>query len=142
MEDINAFEYSKLKIMNERPSKIVSWITILIILFVILLIISLLFKFNIYQNNIGYIDNNYNLRIIINDSSFPISKKYKLYIDNKRYKYKIIKIEKKDRYYELLIKCKLNKELLISNNIITVRFKKGETTLMKELIKKIKKGMV
>lgn len=141
MEDINVFNYSKIKLMNERPSKIVSWNTILFIILILFIIISIFLKYHIYSDYVGYIDNN-NIRIIIDNKSFPVKNNYKLYIDNKKYQYEIINIEKKNEYYELLIKCNLNKSLLINNNVIKVTFQKETTTFMKEIIKKLKRGMV
>lgn len=143
MENLNAFNYSKMKLINEKPSKIISWITILCILSLVFILISILFKINKYTNTIGYVEikEDYNLKIIIDKSLFPIKKNYKLYIEDNKYDYKIIKINKLDTYYELLVDCKLEKELLINNNILKIRFKTGKTTLIKELIKKIKKGM-
>ena len=144
MENIDVFAFSKLKLMNDKPSRIVSWITILVVFVIFFVVLGIFLNFNIYSSYIGYVEinNDYNLRIIINDKSFPINKNYKLYIDNKRYSYKITKIEKSNGYYELLVNCKLDENLLINNNILTVRFKKYSTTLMKEMLKRIKKGMV
>ena len=143
MEEIDVFAYSKLKIMNEKPSKIISWITILATLFFTLLIISIFFKYHLYSNYIGYvqIDNKYNIKVIIDDELPTLNKDYKLYINNHKYKYKIVEINKQVGYYEMYIKCDLDKSILINNNIITVRFKKEQTTLIRELIKKFKKGM-
>ena len=80
MENINVFVYSKLKLINDRPTKVVSWITILIITFILFLIISIFLKFHIFSRHIGYIElnNNYNLKIIVDDKSFPIKSNYKL----------------------------------------------------------------
>ena len=144
MENIDAFEYSKLKLINENPSKVISWITILIVTLVLFLIFSIFLKYNIYKNYIGYIDinDNYNLKIYVDQSSFPLNKKDKLYINNKKYKYKIIKINLLDNYYEILIDCKLDKNLLINNNIINLRFKKGSTTLITEIINKLKEELM
>lgn len=143
MENLNAFNYSKMKLINDKPSKIISWITILCILSLVFILISILFKINKYLTTVGYVEINedYNLKIIVDKSSFPIKKNYKLYIEDYQYDYKIIKINELDMYYELLVECKLDKELLINNNILKVRFKTGTTTLIKEWIEKIKKGM-
>ena len=72
----------------------------------------------------------------------PIKKNYKLYIEGKRYEYEIVDIKEYDNYYELFIKCKVDKNLLINNNLLTLNFVKNKTTLMNEIIKKIKKGMM
>lgn len=144
MENINVFVYSKLKLINDRPTKVVSWITILIITFILFLIISIFLKFHIFSRHIGYIElnNNYNLKIIVDDKSFPIKSNYKLYIDNKKYEYKILSVEKQIGYYEILVSCNLDDDLLINNNIVTITFQKEETTLIKEIIKKLKKGLI
>ena len=144
MENINVFAYSKLKLMNEKPSKIITWINILLLSLILFIILSIFLKYNIYSTHIGYIEitDNYNLKVIVDNTSLPIKKNYKLYIDNKQYNYKIIKIDKLSGYSEILISAKLDNKVLINNNIVTVRFKKNKTTIMNELIKKIKKGMV
>lgn len=144
MEDINVFNYSKLKLMNEKPSKIVSWLTILAIIFILFTIFSIFLKINLYSQHLGYIEinDNYNLKIIIEDKDFPVRNNYKLYIDNKNYDYKIININKQVGYYELLVNCNIDENLLINNNLVTIKFQRGQTTIIKELIKKLKKGLI
>ena len=144
MDNINVFNYSKLKLMNEGPSKLVSWLTIIISLLILFLIFSIFFKYNIYSSHVGYIEisGNYNLKVIVDDKAFPIKNNYKLFIDNKNYKYKVVNIVKQVGYYELLINCNLDSYLLINNNIVTVRFQKEKTTIFKELEKKITKGLI
>ena len=144
MEDINVFNYSKLKLMNEKPSKIVSWLTILAIIFILFTIFSIFLKINLYSQHLGYIEinDNYNLKIIIEDKDFPVKNNYKLYIDNKNYDYKIININKQVGYYELLVNCNIDENLLINNNLVTIKFQRGQTTIIKELIKKLKKGLI
>ena len=143
MENLNAFNFSKMKLLNEKPSKIISWITILCILSLVFILISILFKINKYYITYGYVEikDNYNLKIIIDKSSFPIKKNYKLYIEDNKYDYKIININEMDLYYEILVYCNLDNELLINNNILKIKFEIGTTTLMKEFKEKIKKGM-
>lgn len=144
MEEIKAFEYSKMKVIKDNPSKIISWITILILLLVIFLIISIFFHFSIFKEYIGFIDisDNYDIRVMVDRSFFPVNSEYELYIDNRKYEYQITKINHLDQYSEVFIKCKLDKKVLTDNNIINVRFKKYTTTLIKEFIKRIKKGMM
>lgn len=143
MEDLNTFNYTKMKLLTDKPSKVISWITILCILSLVFILISILFKINKYLNTIGYVEINedYNLKIIIEKSSLPIKKNYKLYIEDYQYDYKIIRINEQDMYYELLVDCKLDDKLLINNNPLKIRFKTGTTTFIKEWIRKIKKGM-
>ena len=144
MESINAFEYSKLKLLNENPPKVISWITILILFVILGLFFSVFFQFYIFSTYTGYIDTNddYNIRVVVDKDIFPIKDNYELYIDNKKYDYEIINIDYYNGYYEVFIDCNLDDEILVNNNIVTVRFKKYKTTLIKEFIKKIRKGLM
>lgn len=144
MNKIDAFKNSKMKIMYSSPSRIISWITIVLIIIISFLIISIFYKYNTYIKVISYVNINekYNIRGIIEKKDMPIKKNYKLYIEGKRYEYEIVDIKEYDNYYELFIKCKVDKNLLINNNLLTLNFVKNKTTLMNEIIKKIKKGMM
>ena len=144
MNKIDAFKNSKMKIMYSSPSRIISWITIVLIIIISFLIISIFYKYNTYIKLISYVNINekYNIRGIIEKKDMPIKKNYKLYIEGKRYEYEIVDIKEYDNYYELFIKCKVDKNLLINNNLLTLNFVKNKTTLMNEIIKKIKKGMM
>lgn len=144
MESINAFEYSKLKLLNENPPKVISWITILILFVILGLFFSVFFQFYIFSTYTGYIDTNddYNIRVVVDKDIFPIKDNYELYIDNKKYDYEIINIDYYNGYYEVFIDCNLDDEILVNNNIVTVRFQKYKTTLIKEFIKKIRKGLM
>ena len=144
MESINAFEYSKLKLLNENPPKVISWITILILFVILGLFFSVFFQFYIFSTYTGYIDTNddYNIRVVVDKDIFTIKDNYELYIDNKKYDYEIINIDYYNGYYEVFIDCNLDDEILVNNNIVTVRFQKYKTTLIKEFIKKIRKGLM
>lgn len=144
MDNINVFKYSKMRMMSEQPPKVISWITVLIILVFIFISVGFFYRFDVYSTVIGYVDINdeYNLRIIIDKEEFPIKNDYELYIDNKKYTYEIIDIKESQQIYQVLINCNLEEELLVSNNIITIKLKKGKITLMDVLIKKIKEGII
>ena len=144
MDKIDVFKNSKMKIMYSSPSRIISWITIVLVIIVSFFIISISYRYNTYIEVISYVNINekYNIRGIIEKKDMPIKKNYKLYIEGKRYEYEIVDIKEYDNYYELFIKCKVDKNLLINNNLLTLNFVKNKTTLMNEIIKKIKKGMM
>lgn len=141
MDKIDVFKNSKMKIMYSSPSRIISWITIVLIIIVSFFIISISYRYNTYIEVISYVNINekYNIRGIIEKKDMPIKKNYKLYIEGKRYEYEIVDIKEYDNYYELFIKCKVDKNLLINNNLVTLNFIKNKTTLMNEIIKKIRK---
>lgn len=142
MESYSAFEYSKLKLLSERPSHVISWITILMILLVLFLLFSIFFKYNVYEHYVGVIEleNDYNLKVYVDKKIFPLKKDYKLYLDNKKIKYKIVKVNDAGMYQELLLDCKLDDNIMMNNNIVNVKFKKYQTTFLKEIIKKLRKG--
>ena len=48
MNKIDAFKNSKMKIMYSSPSRIISWITIVLIIIISFLIISIFYKYNTY----------------------------------------------------------------------------------------------
>ena len=59
-----------------------------------------------------------------------------LYIKDKKYKYKLINIDKK----KYILNLKLEDSIKIQNNIVRVNIKKEKTTVFKILKNKIKKG--
>ncbi len=142
MENISAFEYSKLKLMNEEPSKVISWITILLILLCLFILFSIFFKYNLYEQYPGIIELNdhYNVKLYVDKKIFPLKKNYKMYLDDKKIKYSVYKINDTGTYYELFLDCQLDDNLLINNNLVTIKIKKRQTTLLKEIIRKIRKG--
>lgn len=124
---------------RKMPKSIISWITILIITF-ILSLIFINIPFNTYKSFNGYIfkyKEKFYIRVLINKSDFPIYKKDTLYIKDKKYKYKIINIDKK----KYILDLRLDNSIKIENNIVIVNIKKEKTTVFKILKNKIKKGI-
>ena len=138
MDNLDIYNDSAIILDNKTPKKIISWITILIMLLILFLIFSFI-PFNVYKPLIGYVeikDNNSYLILDINESDFPINKDNKLYIKNEKYDYKIISV--KDN--KLIISINLSNNLKINGNTITVNILKNRTTLFKIIKNKIKKG--
>lgn len=124
---------------RKMPKSIISWITILIITF-ILSLIFINIPFNTYKSFNGYIfkyKEKFYIRVLINKSDFPIYKKDTLYIKDKKYKYEIINIDKK----KYILDLRLDSSIKIENNIVIVNIKKEKTTVFKILKNKIKKGI-
>ena len=123
---------------RKMPKSIISWITILIIVFVFTLIFINI-PFNTYKNFNGYIfeyEGKFYIEVVVNKSDFPIKNKDILYIKDKKYKYKLINIDKK----KYILDLKLEDSIKIQNNIVRVNIKKEKTTVFKILKNKIKKG--
>ena len=93
MDKIDIYNDSAIILEKKTPKKIISWITILIILTLIFLFLSFL-PFNLYKTKVGYVnivDNNSYIVLPIDESDFPVHKNKKLFIKNKKYNYKIVK---------------------------------------------------
>ena len=144
MESMDVFKNSKMRLMNEQPSKIFSWITILFILMFLFIIIGFSYHFNVYKKALGYVEigDKYNLRVIVSDDLIPLRKDYELFIENKKIDYEVIDIQNINQYYQVFLKSDIDENLLIDNNIITINFRKYQITLIDAIIRKIKKGMV
>lgn len=114
-----------------------------VILFMVLLFLILLMfiPYKEYQNYTLYInDDNYKLVV---DSNFFPARRYSLYINKKKYDYKLISIDNNylvdnKRYYEISIDIKLDKSIIKSKNILNVKVLKKKTTVMKKIINELK----
>ena len=137
-DNLDIYNDSAIILEKKTPKKIISWITILI-MFTILFIVFSFIPFNIYKPLFGYVDltNNSSYLILdINKSDFPVNKNNELYIKNKKYNYKIVRIEED----KLVLNLNLDDNLKIQNNIITANLLKNRTTLFNIIKNKIKKG--
>ena len=137
-DKLDIYNNSAIILEKKTPKKIISWITILIILTLIFLFLSFL-PFNLYKTKVGYVnivDNNSYIVLPIDESDFPFDKSNKLYIKNKEYSYKVVSIE--DNL--VLLDINLDDNLKIQNNIVKLNILKDRTTLFKIIKNKIKKG--
>ena len=137
-DKLDIYNDSAIILEKKTPKKIISWITILIILTILFVVFSFI-PFNIYKPLYGYVDitNNSSYLILdVNNSDFPVNKNNELYIKNKKYNYKIVKIEED----KLILSVNLDNNLNIQIYIITVNILKNRTPLFKIIKNKIKKG--
>ena len=137
-DNLDIYNDSAIILEKKTPKKIISWITILIILTILFVVFSFI-PFNIYKPLVGYVDitNNSSYLILnISNSDFPVNKNNELYIKNKKYNYKIVKIEED----KLILKVNLDNNLKIQNNMITANILKNRTTIFKIIKNNIKKG--
>lgn len=132
---------NKYQIKNRTNNSITYFIMLLVIISLIIINIFLNYQYYINDSYTGYINENYKLVLYVDDISNI--NKYKLYVENKNYKFKVNSIS--DEYfiidgktcYQIELDINLDKDLLIKNNIIEVILQKGKTTVYQ----KIKKGM-
>ena len=137
-DNLDIYNDSAIILEKKTPKKIISWITILIIL-TILFVVFLFIPFNIYKPLFGYVDITNNSSYLILDfdkSDFPFNKNNELYIKSKKYDYKVVRIEEN----KLILNVNLDNNLKVQNNIVTANVLKNRTTLFNIIKNKIKKG--
>lgn len=138
MDNLDIYKDSSIILDRAIPSKIISWITILIALILLFIVFSFL-PFNIYKSMIGevnIVDNDSYIILSQEYSDFPVNINNKLYIKDKKYNYEVVKIEED----KTIIKVDIEDDLKIQNNIVIINILKNRTTLFKIIKNKIKKG--
>lgn len=143
---------SSILINSQTPRRIVSFRTILIVTFIIFIIIGNYYKYPRYLNYRGNIikeDNKYLIKTLIKEDDLLKLKKSNLIIEKESLDFTINYIDpiyyldqQQQKHYEITLNSLLPKEFKQENMPILVKFKLSKTTLVKELIKKIKKGMI
>ncbi len=139
-------------ITTEIPKRIISWITILIITFTSILIFGIYYKYPKYLNYQGNIikeNEKHLIKILVKEDDILNIKKGKLILNKFEIYHEIYYINpiysidiKEEKYYEILINCNLSDDLKYEQLPVIVKFELSNTTLMQEIINKIKKGMM
>ena len=136
-------------IINKKTSKvIILWLLFLIISFILFIIISLKYEYNIYDSYFGYIkkiDNSFYTIIYIQKDKISELSTSTLLVDDLEYDFEIVSIS--DEYfvndnelcYEVILNLNLKEKYLIENNIINIILKNDKTTIYQELKKGLKK---
>jgi len=151
MNNIDIFYNSEI-IKRRKSFKIKYYIISMFFLLIGLLVFISCFKYNPYVNLNAIVvkeNNSYYLKTLVKlEQINDINQKY-IIISNKKYKYKVKNIsqnyildEKYNRYYEVLLESNIDSKLVIGNNIINVSIEMPKTTLLKQIIKRIKKEVV
>lgn len=150
MNNIDVFYNSEI-ILRKKSFKIKYYMISMFILIGALFIFITFFEYTSYTNLKAIVkkDNEgYYLKTLIQEQNFNDINKNYLIINDKKYKYKIKNIsegyildENYNKYYEVLLETKINSNLIIDNNIVDINIKKNKTTILKQIIEKIKKGM-
>ncbi len=136
-------------IKAEIPRKITSWGSLLIITFISIILFGTYYKYHKYLKYTGNVvkDNEkYLIKIVVEEDEILNIKKGILILNNKELEHEIFYIkpvyyleDQNQKYYEVFVKCNLEKAYQYENLPITVKFKLPETTLMKEVLKKLRK---
>lgn len=148
--NINTFNNSSIVYRRKENIFIISWIYIFLIGSIFLCIISLFYKytvFNIYYAKVVKTKEDNYIYMTVDSDFISIRNRNYLEIDGKETKCKLKMFSDKyfylnqKKYWEVTYRCELDEELNVNDNVIEVRVDKRKTTLFKELVSKIKKGV-
>ena len=150
MEAIDIFDNSPLILEKKRPLYIISYLTVILIVILAIILIASLYEYSPYKSYLGKIvisENDFYINILMEDRDVSFLNK-NILINNKKYISKTVSIsntayigENTKKYHEVKIKSNIDDNLIIQNNIIQINIKLPKTTLLKELIKNIRKGL-
>lgn len=138
---------NKYFINNKRCDIATIWLMILFIFLLLFLNISLNYEYRNYDKYLGYIKNLDGLKLFVYVKEEEVSSinSYDLIVNGSKLNFEIESISK-DVYiidglkcYEIVLDTKLDKNLLIENNVVNVVFEKNYTTLFDEFKKGINK---
>jgi len=131
MDNIDIFNNSAIIMNRKTPPKIISWITVIIVLLLLGILLSF-YKFDRYYVYQGYFDSNNNLCLIVDYKYFDTIKNKYVYYDNKKYDYEIISmkpvINEKENYWVVLVKLDFKK--IDSDEIMNFKVKSDEITVL------------
>lgn len=139
-------------IYSQVPKKIISFITILIITFIVFIIVSTCYKYPRYLNYRGNVikgEDKYLIKTLILEDDLLEIKTGKLLINGNNIDFKINDVgqiyyldQQEQKYYEVILNPVLSKEFKYDNLPVVMKFELPKTTLIKELVNKLKKGMM
>lgn len=146
---IDIFNNREVLYKNNSNNKVISWITIVILGSVVLLSISLFYKFKLYSIYNGKVikneKDNY-IELNVDDSFFKYKNRNYYIINEKKYRCHINEIAdsyyiSEKKYYSVKINCDISKDININNSIVEIKVDEGKVTLFEVFVKKIKKGI-
>lgn len=134
-------------ILNKKvPYYFKVWILIHIIMFLLLLALSMVYKVEKRIEYVGYYQKEV-IKMLVDENYFSLSTNEVL-LQRKNYRYNVEKIEPvayeegKASLWEVSISLNLPENLKIENNQLKLSFLREKETIFKQFIKKIKKGMI
>lgn len=128
-------------ILNKKSNIYIIIFSILLFIFMMVSIIIVVFyKFYEYETCLGIVNDDY--KVVIYFKKFSRLNEYELYLEEEKLEFSVYSISSEyfiinnENYYEIILDVKLDDIYKIKNNILTLKFKKYETTYLQ----KIKKG--
>ena len=146
MLEFNEFRNTNEYMIRKEPKKIYLFSNLLIIITICLIFIGTILKYNKYDTYLATIlsdgNNNY-LNIVMLESEVKKLKDCELIIEKQNYDFKIIEITKNeiDNNYNIVLDVKFNDEAIKENKYFVIKLKHKETTIFKEIVKRIREEL-
>ena len=146
MDDIDIYLNSSTMLLKKTPSRIVSWVTMLFLFLIFLVCFMVFYKYKKYLKYDAYIKNGY-IEFYVDKEFFNKINNNKVLIKEKNYDYDVVSILEfsyengVNDLWKITIKVDLEKNMLIENNYFQIQFLESEGTIIKRIVKKIKKGL-
>lgn len=146
--NINIFENKSTIYLRKSDYKIVSWITILIIGSLLLISLSLFYKFElftIYHAKVINTDEENYISVLVDNEFLKSKKRNYLEINNEECKCHLIDssnnyiIINNLKYWQLNYECELSIENNINNNLLEVKIRNDKQSLFQYILEKIRK---
>lgn len=149
-DNLDIFNNSKAVYMQKTNNKIISYITIIFIVSILFLLLSVFYKyeiFNIYYGKVYKQDDESYLILNVDSDFINVSKRNYLEINNEIVKCHLKSfsdnyvIYNNKKYWEVTYECELPEELNVNNNMLEIKINRRETTLFNEFLSKMKWGI-
>ena len=135
----STYQTSHFRIVNEKINLSNYYYFLIIVIVAFILMINTPYKTSydyILIKSEGY-------KLIVDDNYFPIKSKY-LYFNHKKYAYSVIDISEpyitdNKKYYDINVDLTIN-DFKEDKNVFNVSIVKGKSTMLKDFLKKLKKG--
>lgn len=146
MLDFNEFRNTNEYMIRKEPRKIYLFSNLLIITTIFLIVIGIILKYNKYDAYLANIfkeKDNYYLNIVISESNLQELNQCELIIEENKYDFKIIEMTKNelDNNYNIVLDIGFADDKLKENKYFIIKLKHKETTIFKEIIKRIKEEL-
>ena len=133
-------------LLNKKEPKIITFYIILLIILSVLSSILIFYKFPIYKDVIGIVEDKNILKITLKEDLLTKFLDSKIYVDTKNTSYQIIEIspeymldEKYNKYYQIIVSIPLIEKYNIKNNLINLKLELPHQNLLdkiKEIFRK------
>ena len=146
MYDIKQLEQENKYIIRKEPKKIYVYSYVLIIFSLLFFLVSIFYKFNInktFISNIIFDNKKYYIETNISKTQLENLEKTKLLIENREYDYELVNINRNDynNSYNIILSIDFDISKLKNKSYMIITFQTKNTTVFKELVKKIKEEL-